>query len=153
MAYLPRHTTEALREAPRCCRMRFAWVSGSKLSGYLFGFNQRLILILLELVRLLSRSACSTVLGTISSSGNTPVCLAGSPRALLRKPNSPRLLAIPPGMPNQPSEAVEQEELQEPQHQSINKQHFDSHSAPFSAASASKFNSRVTRCLAKHPAT
>lgn len=39
--------------APQCYRMCFAWVSGSKLSGCLLGFNLRLILILLELVRLL----------------------------------------------------------------------------------------------------
>lgn len=116
----------------------FPWVSGSKLSGCLFGFNQNLILILLELVRLLYYSACSTVARTISSCD----CLTGSPHASLRKPNSPRLLTILPGMPkpNQPSEAVEQEELEEPQHQPINKQHFYSHPAPFSAAAASKFN-------------
>lgn len=53
------------------------------------------------------------VLGTIGSYGNAPVCVAGSPHALLKKPNSPRLLANPTGMPSQPVEAVEQGELEE----------------------------------------
>lgn len=121
--------------------------------GCLFGFNQRLIFILLEQVRPLCCSACFAEPGTISSCRNAPACLAGRRHASLRKPNSSRLLAIPPGMPNQPSEAVELEELEEPEHQPINTQHLEAHPATFSAAAARKFNSRVPRCLAKHPDT
>lgn len=41
-----------------------------------------------------------------------PVLLGA--HALLQKTNCPRLLAIPAGMPNQPSEALEEGELEEP---------------------------------------
>lgn len=138
--------------APCCCRMCSAWVSGFKLSDCLFVCNRKLILILLELEGLLCCSACSTVLGTAHVERHLPALL-GASRASLRKPNAPRLFAIPPGTSSQPLEAVEQEELEQPQHQPINKQHFYSHPAPHSAAAASKFNSRVPRCLAKHTAT
>lgn len=40
-----------------------------------------------------------------------PVLLGA--HALLRKTNSPRLLAVPTGMPNQPLEAIEEGELEE----------------------------------------
>lgn len=99
-ASLLRYRVEALQEA--CSKLlpyALSWVSGSKLSSCLSGFNRKLILILLELVRLLRLSACSAALGSISSGGSASAHLAGSPHALLRQPNSPRLLTTPPVRP------------------------------------------------------